>query len=188
MRGAIGIVRRPSARTQRRELLTVGQRLLCLRTAFIAVNRYSLTFRSSVTWSVSHRVGRGCRASPLELSLTDPDLNLSIHPARAIARSMPASTERGAPPGRPVGPNQRRWPAPSLQPHYRTFVTTTRQSAPLRCIGTFGLAVVAACAFSLGITGTGTHVPYQSLIEARAAYTPDAARSVSGHRPSSSRR
>ena len=42
---------------------------------------------------------------------------------------------------------------PSLQPHYRAFITTTRQSAPLRRIGTFGLAVVAACAFSLGIAG-----------------------------------
>ena len=31
--------------------------------------------------------------------------------------------------------------------------TTTRQSAPLRRIGTFGLAVGAACAFSLGIAG-----------------------------------
>src|SRR6266851_4233919 len=31
--------------------------------------------------------------------------------------------------------------------------TTTGQSAPLRRIGTFGLAVGAACAFSLGIAG-----------------------------------
>jgi hypothetical protein len=29
-----------------------------------------------------------------------------------------------------------------------------------------------------------THVPYESLVELRAAYTPDAARSVSGHPPS----
>src|SRR5215469_6242258 len=28
-----------------------------------------------------------------------------------------------------------------------------------------------------------THVPYRSLVELRAAYTPDAARSVSGHPP-----
>ena len=42
---------------------------------------------------------------------------------------------------------------PSLQPHYRAFAATTRQSAPLRRIGTFGLAVGAACAFSLGIAG-----------------------------------
>ena len=33
------------------------------------------------------------------------------------------------------------------------FVATTRQSAPLRRIGTFGLAVGAACTFSLGIAG-----------------------------------
>ena len=44
-------------------------------------------------------------------------------------------------------------PPPSLQPHYRAFIATTRQSAPLRRIGTFGLAVGAACAFSLGIAG-----------------------------------
>src|SRR6202163_1819729 len=44
-------------------------------------------------------------------------------------------------------------PPPSLHEHYPRFITTTRQSAPLRRIGTFGLAVGAACAFSLGIAG-----------------------------------
>ena len=34
----------------------------------------------------------------------------------------------------------------------------------------------------------GSHVPHRSLIELRAAYTPDVARSVSGHPPSLSRR
>ena len=34
----------------------------------------------------------------------------------------------------------------------------------------------------------GSHVPYKSLFEVRAAYMPDAARPVSGHLPSSSRR
>src|SRR5262245_15223950 len=34
----------------------------------------------------------------------------------------------------------------------------------------------------------GSHVPHRSLVELRAAYTPDAARSVSGRPPSSSRR
>jgi hypothetical protein len=29
----------------------------------------------------------------------------------------------------------------------------------------------------------GSHVPYESLVELRAAYTPDAARAVSGHLP-----
>jgi hypothetical protein len=42
---------------------------------------------------------------------------------------------------------------PSLHEHYTRFVNTTGQSAPLRRIGTFGLAVGAACAFSLGIAG-----------------------------------
>src|SRR5262245_29567531 len=40
--------------------------------------------------------------------LTDPDLILSHHPARATARRLPPSVERRAPPGEPVGPNQRR--------------------------------------------------------------------------------
>jgi hypothetical protein len=40
--------------------------------------------------------------------LTDPDGILSHHPAPAIARRLPPSTERRAPPGEPVGPNQRR--------------------------------------------------------------------------------
>src|SRR6202163_4062991 len=44
-------------------------------------------------------------------------------------------------------------PLPSLHEHYTRFITTTEQSAPLRRIGTFGLAVGAACAFSLGIAG-----------------------------------
>ena len=44
-------------------------------------------------------------------------------------------------------------PPPSLHGHYSHFITTTRQSVPLRRIGTFGLAFGAACAFSLGIAG-----------------------------------
>src|SRR5437868_10977156 len=44
-------------------------------------------------------------------------------------------------------------PPPSLHEHYTRFIATTRQSAPLRRIGTFSLAVGAACAFSLGIAG-----------------------------------
>ncbi len=45
-------------------------------------------------------------------------------------------------------------------------------------IGTPVLAVVAACDRSLGIGTTGSHVPYKSLVELRAAYTPDAARAA----------
>jgi hypothetical protein len=43
-------------------------------------------------------------------------------------------------------------PPPSLHPHYRDFITTTEQSAPVRRIGTFSLTVSAACAFPLAST------------------------------------
>ena len=66
--------------------------------------------------------------------LTNQDRILSHHPARAIARRLPPSTEQRAPPCEAVGP------PPSLQPHYRTFVANARQSAPLRRIGTSGRA------------------------------------------------
>ena len=86
--------------------------------------------------------------------LTEPYVILSHHTARATARRLPPSAERRAPSGEASWPKfNGDDPPPSLQPHYRTFITTTRQSAPLRRIGTFGLAVVTACAFSLGIAG-----------------------------------
>jgi len=50
----------------------------------------------------------GFRPEPL----TDPYVSLSTYTARAIARRLPPSTERRAPPGEPVGPNQPRWPTP----------------------------------------------------------------------------
>src|SRR4249919_577556 len=48
------------------------------------------------------------------------------------------------------------WPwlnnaAPSLQPHYRAFVTTTGCSVPALRFGTLALAVGAACGLSLTI-------------------------------------
>jgi len=55
---------------------------------------------------------------------------------------------------------------------------------PLLRIGTFGLAVLAACAFSLGIAGKVLTFRIKSLVELRAVYMLDAARPVSGHPPS----
>src|SRR5262245_14459503 len=51
----------------------------------------------------------------------------------------------------PVDPSSWRWPAPFAPRALPRFVTTTEQSAPNRRIATFGLAIGAACAFSLGI-------------------------------------
>ncbi len=88
----------------------------------------------------------------------------------------------------PVGPGPRlNNAAPSVQPHYRTFIPTTSCSAPVLRIGTPVLAVVAACDLSLGIGTTGSHVPYKSLVELRAAYMPDAARAAFRTPPNSSR-
>jgi hypothetical protein len=53
---------------------------------------------------------------------------------------------------------------PSLQPHYRAFIATTRQSAPLRRIGTFGLAVGGRLCLCPWHRRQGSHVLYQSLI------------------------
>src|SRR6202040_3846829 len=61
---------------------------------------------------------------------------------------------RRAPPGMTqLAQAQQRWPTPFAPRALPRFNTTTRQSAPLRRIGTFGLAVGAACAFSLSIAG-----------------------------------
>jgi len=74
-------------------------------------------------------------------------------------------------------------PLPSLHEHYTRFIATTKQSAPARRIGTFGLAVQSRLRLFLWHRRSGSHVPSKSLVELRAAYMPDAAWAVSGHRP-----
>jgi len=73
--------------------------------------------------------------------LTDPDLRLSPHPARAIARRLPPSVEQRAPPGEPVGPNQRRWPTP-FAPAPLQLSSLLRGSPPLS-----GASVLSASRF-----------------------------------------
>ncbi len=75
------------------------------------------------------------------------------------------------------------WPplnnaTPLVQLHYRAFIPTTGCSAPVLRIGTLALTVLAACGVSLYIGTTGSHVPYESLVELRATYMPDAVRAV----------
>lgn len=65
---------------------------------------------------------------------------------------------------------------PSLQPHYRTFNTTTDCSAPVLRIGTLTLTGTSCLSFSLGIGATGSRVPHESLIRSHAAFMPDVAR------------
>ena len=65
----------------------------------------------------------------------------------------------------PFGPA----PLQSLHPYYELL----RPCAPLRYSGPGG---VRRLDVSLGIGATGSHVPYKSLVDLRAAYMPDAAR------------
>src|ERR1035441_3639296 len=50
--------------------------------------------------------------------------------------------------------------APSIQFHYRTFVSTASASAPVPRIGTLALAKAICLSFSLCIGTTGSYVPH----------------------------
>ena len=107
-------------------------------------------------------------------ALSEPDVILSHHPAPILygfALSM-----RVLPSPVALSPELNN-ATPSLQPHYRTFLTTTGYSAPVPCIGTLILIGAAYLDFSLNIRATGSRVPHRS-----AAFMPDAA--WAGIRPS----
>jgi hypothetical protein len=70
---------------------------------------------------------------------TDPDVNLSIHPARATQRRLPPSIKTRSSSGFPLTPPRRGWPAPFAPRELPRFLAITKQCAPDRCIGTFGL-------------------------------------------------
>src|ERR1700749_473866 len=73
-----------------------------------------------------------------------------------------------------VPPPEPKKATPSLQPHYRTLVTTTGCSAPVPRIGTLILIGSAYLDFSLCIGATGSRVPHRSLVRSHAAFMPDA--------------
>jgi hypothetical protein len=70
-------------------------------------------------------------------------------------------------------------PAPLQSPH--PYYELLRPCAPRRYSGPCGVRHLDV---SLGIGATGSHVPYKSLVELRAAYMPDGAWAVSGRPPS----
>jgi len=65
--------------------------------------------------------------------------NLSIHPARATQRRLPPSIKTRSSSGYPLTPSRRGWPAPFAPRELPRFLATTKQCAPDRCLGTFGL-------------------------------------------------
>src|SRR5262245_10466799 len=84
------------------------------------------------------------------------------------------------------------WPeqnnaTPSLQPHYRTFITTTGCSAPVPRIGTLTLIGSTSLHFSLSIGATGSRVPHRSLVQGHAASRRMPPGQQSGHPPGLSR-
>src|ERR1700720_1664919 len=120
--------------------------------------------------------------------LTDPDLTLTRHPARAIARRLPPSVENWSSSCCQLARSQRRCPAPfaprALHPlrHYYRAVRPSPAHRYFRPRGWSRLRLFPCH------RRPGSHVPYQSQIELRAAYMPDAAWAVSVHPPSSSRK
>src|SRR5271169_3440164 len=114
-----------------------------------------------------------------------PDLILSHHPARAIARRLPPSAEiSGSSRCNPVGPSSTAMTCPlrstGITPLHH-YYGAVRPSPAHRYFRPRGWSRLRLFPWH---RRPGSHVPYDSLIELRAAYTPDAARSVSGHPPS----
>ena len=110
-----------------------------------ALTRHFLASPEQFAWLLNFQRGQWRLPSrPGEFHpepLTDPDVILSHHPARATARRLPPSVEsfKAPPVAGWLAPNVGDLP-PSLREHYTRFITSTGQSAPLRRIGTFSLA------------------------------------------------
>jgi hypothetical protein len=138
--------------------------------------------------SRTSRIGRDCRVGPGSFTPSPsqiPDVNLSIHPARVIARRLPPSAEpSGSSWYDPVGPSSTAMTCPlcstgitPLHHYYRAV----RPSPALRYFRPRGWSHLHLFPWH---RRPGSHVPYKSQIELRAAYMPDAAWAVSGHPPS----
>ena len=121
--------------------------------------------------------------------LTDPDLILSHHPARVIARRLPPSAEISSSSRfYPVGPSSTAMTRPlrstGITP-LRHYYEAVRPSPAHQYFQPRGWSRL--CFFPWH-RRPGSHVPHKSQIELRAAYTPDAAWAVSEHPPSLSRK
>jgi hypothetical protein len=63
---------------------------------------------------------------------TDPDVNLSIHPARATQRRLPPSIKTRSSSGSPLTPPRRGWPAPFAPRELPRFLAVGSEEARLR--------------------------------------------------------
>src|SRR5258708_6756634 len=113
--------------------------------------------------------------------LTDPYVNLSIHTARVIARRLPPSAEpSGSSRFDPVGPSSTAMTcllrSAGITPLQR-YYEAVRPSPAHRYFRPRGWSRLRLFPWH---RRPGSHVPYKSQIELRAAYMPDAAWAVSG--------
>jgi hypothetical protein len=104
--------------------------------------------------------------------LTDPDVTVSGHPARAThCRLPPAADPVGLLP-LPVGPERpAEWPAPLAPRALPRLLATTAQSAPCRCIGTFGLAGPPLGPFPLAAPARFSRSGQEPRLGSRHLYT-----------------
>ena len=137
-------------------------------------------------------------------ALTEPYVNLSIHPALIVqpltVRGASVQTDGGAPSLQngfalytrliPSLVDPRIKPddaTPSVQCHYSPFIPTTNCSAPVPRIGTLSLVGATHLEFSLNIEATGSQVPHKSLSRRHATFMPDAIWAVNRSPPDLSR-
>ena len=119
--------------------------------------------------------------------LTEPDVNLSIHPAligqpsvsNGFALLVGSSSDPRSWPIRKADRSNPFAPSP-----LRDFFTTTGWSAPVLRIGTLTL-VGPPLEFLLTIEATGSQVPCKSLDQVHATFTPEATWAVSRSLPNS---
>src|SRR6516225_7760194 len=117
--------------------------------------------------------------------LTDPDVILSHHPARATERRPPPSVEKRGLFLLPVGPLPTSVTCPFAPRALPRFLAITEQSAPARRIGTFGLAGSLLVPFPLASLDRFSS-SVQSPNESHASYTPDTVWPVGRFPPHSS--
>src|ERR1017187_3501225 len=114
--------------------------------------------------------------------LTDPDMTLSRHPARAVRERLSPFIQVGGFLPLPVDPTWIGPPTPSLHCDYGSFVTAARWSAPYRSIGSFRLSFLRLYVFPFHLRA-GSQVPHESLNESHASSAPDTAWTVNRYLP-----
>ena len=113
---------------------------------------------------------------------TDPDVNLSIHPARATQRRLPPSIKTRSSSGCPLTPPDVGDLLPLLHGHYPVS-SLLRSSAPLIGASVLSASWVLHLRLFPSHHRPGSQVPYESPDKSHASYTPDPAWPVSRYLP-----